>query len=110
MIFIEILVSVLAAFGLFCLFKLIAEECLISDSQLPPQCISLKGGESDDEIKALFDAALASWTRRSRGEIIVYCESADLPQKARIEMLLQGRVVLVCGRDNAAREEGREDE
>ena len=52
MVFVEILVSVLAAFGVFCLFKLIAEEWLIPDSQLPPQCIRLNGDESDEEIMA----------------------------------------------------------
>ncbi len=110
MVFVEILVSVLAAFGVFCLFKLIAEEWLIPDSQLPPQCIRLNGDESDEEIEALFDAALASWTRRKDGEVIVYCERDGAIEKERIEAILQGRALLVCRRENTAREEGREDE
>jgi hypothetical protein len=110
MVFVEILVSVLAAFGVFCLFKLIAEEWLIPDDQLPPQCICLKGNESDEEIRALFDAALASWTRRAHGEVIVYCERDGAPKKERIEAILQGRAVLVSCIENTAREEGREDE
>ncbi len=110
MVVVEILVSLFAAFGVFCLFKLIAEEWLIPDTELPPQCIRLRGGESDEEIEAMFDAACASWTRRTDGELIVYCDSDDAPDAQRIERILHRQVLLACGRKNTAREEGREDE
>lgn len=110
MVFVDILVSMLAAFGVFCLFKLIAEEWLISDAELPPQCIRLSGDESDGEIEALFDAACASWTRSARGAVIVCCDGKNAPDAARMERILRGRAALVCVSANFAREEGREDE
>ncbi len=110
MVVVEILVSLFAAFGVFCLFKLIAEEWLVSDTELPPQCIRLKGGESDEEIEALFDAACASWTRRAEGELIVYCDSEDTPDAQRIERILHRQALIACAERKTAREEGREDE
>lgn len=108
MIVAEIIVSMLAAFGVFCLFKLIAEEWLIPDEYLPPVAVHLRGDEDADELAEIYDVACASWTKRSEN-VIFYCDSVDDDMAVRIAELLPDEAVVICGKEDA-RKEGCDDE
>lgn len=76
MLLLEIIVSLFAAWGVFCAMKLVADAWLVPAKFRPVPALRLEGNESEHEIASLIENARSSWLTAS-GEMVMFIPDDD---------------------------------
>ncbi|MCQ2354869.1 MAG: hypothetical protein MJ102_07210 [Clostridia bacterium] len=93
MLVIEIIVSAFAAWGIFCAMKLAAEAWLIPKKFRPVPAMRLDGDEDNNEIRALYENAGASWLYTGGDTIFLIPDDSEFETRIKELKLYRVRII-----------------